>query len=60
MKRLFQVVNLSTGKVIRDTSKVPFYFNHKMDAKGLRDTMNEDAGHIVTKVSLGPDHWKNS
>ena len=60
MKRLFCVIELSNGKIIRDMSKVPFYFDHKMDAKGVRDTLNEDAGRIATKVSRGPDHWKSS
>jgi hypothetical protein len=47
MKRLFQVVDLKTGKRVGD------YYEKKKLAKAARN-----ASPQPTKVSVGPDHWR--
>ena len=75
MKRLFTVVkNTNDGQRehIRIENQMPPYFDDKMEAKRIRDLLNEnetidkaggnvDADYdieMVYTIAHGPDHWK--
>lgn len=60
MKRLFVLVNIQGKKAKDSLTKQVRYFESKMDAKAVRDFLNDEEGKVVWHVSRGPENLKSS
>lgn len=58
MKRLFVLVNMQ-GKKYKGAEGQVLHFGNKMEAKELRNALNDDLGRVEWRISRGIDNKKS-